>query len=483
MGSKLKMLRERLNAYFALPSIEDNEEQLRVWVLRRMILFGICTNTIAVAFAISNPRFLLELMVAYGLLFGALLLLEYCVRHHKVRAVAWGLALLAWAWLVLMAALQGPFGAQGGFRYTTIAIVLATFILGTGPGFLFLALTALAGLAFWLLGPATEGMMLLRVDSDQEQLLSYMLVLAMLYVLIATGRAVLLQSLRQTQTAQAESEARQVSLAQAYADVERQVQARTQELEATLRQQEDLLHIVAHDLKNPLSGLALTLDLMARYPDRLGQQKMLDRIKQARHTVDMMTGTISRMLEAEQYEAGQVTARREMLQPAPLLEAIVAEYQRQAEMKGIELIVLHQPAPPPIWADSQLLTQVLANLLSNALKYSPAGTTVSLDWSREQRHLAIRVRDEGLGLTLEDMGGLYRKFTRLSARPTAGESSAGLGLYIVKLFTEAMSGSVVAESAGRHKGTTFTIRLPLAETKQAVITTNGSGLLPEHLSV
>ena len=255
------MLRERLNAYFALPSIEDNEEQLRVWVLRRMILFGICTNTIAVAFAISNPRFLLELMVAYGLLFGALLLLEYCVRHHKVRAVAWGLALLAWAWLVLMAALQGPFGAQGGFRYTTIAIVLATFILGTGPGFLFLALTALAGLAFWLLGPATEGMMLLRVDSDQEQLLSYMLVLAMLYVLIATGRAVLLQSLRQTQTAQAESEARQVSLAQAYADVERQVQERTQELEATLRQQEDLLHIVAHDLKNPLSGLALTLDL------------------------------------------------------------------------------------------------------------------------------------------------------------------------------------------------------------------------------
>ncbi len=276
---------------------------------------------------------------------------------------------------------------------------------------------------------------------------------------------------------------RQAALVQAYADIERQVQERTHELEATLRQQDDLLHIVAHDLKNPLAGVALTLDMMKHYPERLGQQKMQERIQQARHTVDMMTATISRMLEAEQYEAGQVTARREMLQPAPLLEAVVGEYQRQAEMKGIGLIVMHQQAPPPIWADSQLLTQVLANLLSNALKYSPAGTTVSLDWSREQRYLAIRVRDEGLGLTLEDMAGLYRKFTRLSARPTAGESSAGLGLYIVKLFTEAMSGSVVAESAGRHKGTTFTIRLPLAEMKQAVISTNGTGPLPEHLSV
>ena len=237
-----------------------------------------------------------------------------------------------------------------------------------------------------------------------------------------------------------------------------------------------------HDLKNPLAGVALTLDMIARYPDRLGQQKLLERIQQARHSVDMMTATISRMLEAEQYEAGQVMARREMLHLPPLLATILAEYQRQAERKEIELVVMQQKTPPPIWADRQLLTQVLANLLSNALKYSPAGTTVSLDWSREQRHLAIRVRDEGLGLTLEDMAGLYRKFTRLSARPTAGESSAGLGLYIVKLFTEAMSGSVTAESAGRHQGTTFTIRLPLAEMKRAIIATNGTGSLPEQLS-
>ena len=147
--------------------------------------------------------------------------------------------------MILLAGLQGPFGAQGGFRYTTIAIVLATFVLGTGPGLLILALTAMAGLAFWLLGPVAESVIVLRIGSDQEQLLSYILVLAMLYVLIAAGRAVLLQSLRQMQAAQAESEAQQVALAQAYADVERQVQARTQELEATLRQQDDLLHIVA----------------------------------------------------------------------------------------------------------------------------------------------------------------------------------------------------------------------------------------------
>jgi signal transduction histidine kinase len=102
------------------------------------------------------------------------------------------------------------------------------------------------------------------------------------------------------------------------------------------------------------------------------------------------------------------------------------------------------------------------NLLSNAIKYSPVGGLVEIEMAIEADHVVIQVKDEGAGLSEDDVSRLFGRFQRLSAKPTAGESSTGLGLSIVKRIVELHGGRIRAESPGPGHGSTFTITLPAA---------------------
>ena len=104
--------------------------------------------------------------------------------------------------------------------------------------------------------------------------------------------------------------------------------------------------------------------------------------------------------------------------------------------------------------------QILDNLVSNAVKYSPPNTTVQVHTLPEKDFILVAVRDEGPGISEEDHKKMFGKFTRLSARPTGGESSTGLGLSIVKKLAEAMSGTIHCHSV-LGAGATFTLRLPV----------------------
>ncbi len=116
-----------------------------------------------------------------------------------------------------------------------------------------------------------------------------------------------------------------------------------------------------------------------------------------------------------------------------------------------------------IWnCDPDRLREAVDNLLSNAIKYTPLGGKMELSMSVDDGHAVISLKDEGPGLSDDDMSRLFGRFQRLSAKPTAGESSTGLGLSIVKRIVELHGGTVSAESAGPGRGTTFTIRLPVA---------------------
>jgi signal transduction histidine kinase len=115
-----------------------------------------------------------------------------------------------------------------------------------------------------------------------------------------------------------------------------------------------------------------------------------------------------------------------------------------------------------LWAqaDRAATLQILDNLVSNAIKYSPPNTTVHVHALPERSFILVNVRDEGPGISEADQKKMFRKFTRLSARPTGGESSTGLGLAIVKKLAEAMSGSIQCHSS-LGSGSTFALRLPV----------------------
>jgi signal transduction histidine kinase len=106
------------------------------------------------------------------------------------------------------------------------------------------------------------------------------------------------------------------------------------------------------------------------------------------------------------------------------------------------------------------MREAIDNLVSNAIKYSPIGGKIAVLVSHEQNNTVIRIADEGAGLSPEDLGRLFGRFQRLSAKPTAGESSTGLGLSIVKRIIDMHGGRVTAESGGPGQGSTFTVILP-----------------------
>jgi signal transduction histidine kinase len=128
-----------------------------------------------------------------------------------------------------------------------------------------------------------------------------------------------------------------------------------------------------------------------------------------------------------------------------------------------QTIVVTAPPHLATMCDIDRIREAIDNLASNAIKYSPIGGRISVLVSHDEASIIIRVTDQGAGLSPEDLGRLFGRFQRLSAKPTAGESSTGLGLSIVKRIIDMHGGEVTAESEGPGKGSTFSITLPAAE--------------------
>ncbi|MDP2877480.1 MAG: HAMP domain-containing sensor histidine kinase, partial [Holophaga sp.] len=129
-----------------------------------------------------------------------------------------------------------------------------------------------------------------------------------------------------------------------------------------------------------------------------------------------------------------------------------------AQRKGIDLVI-ESGGLALVLGDPNQVGQILDNFISNALKFSQRGTTVTLGLAQRKGYWRVYFRDQGPGLTEEDLGRVFGEYSRLSARPTAGEASLGLGLSIVKRMAEGMSGTVGVESVF-GQGATFWLELP-----------------------
>jgi signal transduction histidine kinase len=158
-------------------------------------------------------------------------------------------------------------------------------------------------------------------------------------------------------------------------------------------------------------------------------------------------------------DALDIRLRRQPLDLAALVEEAASANRPLAERKGQTILVRRADAVTTT-GDHDRLREAVDNLVSNAIKYSPPGT--GIDISLEGRHgeAAIKVKDEGAGLSPEDLARLFGRFQRLSAKPTGGESSTGLGLSITKRIVELHGGTIRASSDGPGRGTVFEIVLP-----------------------
>jgi signal transduction histidine kinase len=234
--------------------------------------------------------------------------------------------------------------------------------------------------------------------------------------------------------------------------LEQKVEARTQELQqknaelVTMNNEKnEFLGIAAHDLKNPLTGILGYADMVRDLPD-LARAEVNEFMGNIMQQAERMLLLITNLLDVNAIERGQMKVNLAPMPLAPTVQAVAATYALRAKDKFIHVNEAYAENGALIYADQEVMTQILDNLISNAIKYSPTHKNVYLRVESREDRVRFSVRDEGPGLSVEDMQKLFGKFARLTARPTAGESSTGLGLSIVKRMVEAMKGRVWCES-------------------------------------
>jgi signal transduction histidine kinase len=248
------------------------------------------------------------------------------------------------------------------------------------------------------------------------------------------------------------------SLSAANGQLEARVRQRTAELVALNEEKNLLIGLVAHDLRGPVGRVNALVDIL-RLESRNLTPEQHEYLQMILESNEHLLSLIDRILNVEAIEAGRFTLSPERLDVAALLHEQLAGFNAAAARKQIAL-ESHGPGQPvPGTIDRNFFTQIVENLLSNALKFSYPGGRVCVRLRTDEAWLYLEVQDEGPGLSAADHARLFGKFQRLSARPTGGEPSSGLGLTIVKKYVELMGGKVWCESE-KGKGATFVVQLP-----------------------
>ena len=243
-------------------------------------------------------------------------------------------------------------------------------------------------------------------------------------------------------------------------DIHSNLQKVRRRLAETIAEQNRLLEIVAHDLKNPLNGIQFAALMLAEQSTRqIPQQDIL--LESIKDSTTRAFEIIADLLATPTLDVVKTTIRK---QPVCLKEnalKALKSFEQHVRSKDIQLDMSVSKKSLIVLGEDRTLRCCLEHLISNAIKFSPKGARVRIQIQPDDDAGEFRIEDQGPGFQEDEIDSMFEKFTRLSARPTAGEGSTGLGLHIVHELISAMQGSVLYEKS-RWGGACFILKLPLA---------------------
>jgi signal transduction histidine kinase len=237
--------------------------------------------------------------------------------------------------------------------------------------------------------------------------------------------------------------------------------AEVESLRAQLQRQDEFLAVVAHELRAPLGAILGWAHMLRRHAVQEDMKKGLDVIEQSVH---VQAKLIDDLLMMSRMASDKIQLDLQAVNLAELVDASVESVRPAAQDKGVRLHRQQDPQPLAVRGDPARLQQVLGNLLTNAIKFTPGGGDVQVSVKPSRGWAVIAVTDNGAGIAPELLPHVFDRFRQ---DPSAARlhGSLGLGLAISRRLVELHGGEIDAQSAGEGRGSTFTVRLPLAENR------------------
>jgi len=222
------------------------------------------------------------------------------------------------------------------------------------------------------------------------------------------------------------------------------------------RMKSELVNIVAHDFRSPLAGVLGHAELLEWKPDAARDERV-DQARAIIRAATHMANLVDKTLKTTRLETGHFPFEFGVVDLGAVVRAVAS---RLPDDPRHPVFVDTPEDPVPCWADEDRMSEVLENLVSNAIKYSPDGGTVRVELRRDAEGVTVTVVDEGMGIEAGDMDRLFRPFSRLRNRRTAEIEGSGLGLYICERIVKAHGGRLWVESRP-VQGSAFSFSMPL----------------------
>jgi PAS domain S-box-containing protein len=222
----------------------------------------------------------------------------------------------------------------------------------------------------------------------------------------------------------------------------------------------DFVSFATHQLRTPLAGIKWLLELAAQGPEVPEETRSY--IQDTRDSAERLIELVNNLLDISRIENGKLAVALQETDLHEMTRSVLDEVKTLVEEKGHQLSFAGDGEVPPVWADPQLLRQVVLNLVSNAIKYTPPGGKMEVWIEREDSSVLWAIRDNGIGISKEAQGRLFEKFFRADNALAIETEGTGLGLYLARLIVERLGGRIWCESE-EGEGATFLLKLPLSE--------------------
>ncbi len=233
--------------------------------------------------------------------------------------------------------------------------------------------------------------------------------------------------------------------------------AALEQRESDVRQRDQFLALLGHELRNPLGALRNASRLLER--DAAGLPRLPSSLAVIDRQIDTLTLLVDDLLDVARVTSGKISLKVSPVDLAALVRSIVAEAGRSSRERRLRLSLDAPTFPVVVMGDRRRLEQVINNLLTNALKYTPPGGRIEVAVVDGDPAI-LRVVDSGVGISAEVLPTIFEPFTQAAQTLDRAQGGMGLGLSVVRALVRLHGGEVVASSAGTGRGTEFTVRLP-----------------------